>query len=309
MPLVNGDEPPPGLLSDDDDDVDMLGGFSSSDDDEEVVFTRNCGTAQVESTTDTDWTKDGAFPTPHEFRGNPGMKVQPVTDDPIGFMDLFFKHSDVDNLVRETNRYFDQQVAANDGGMKPNSRMKMWTPVTQEEMRRFLALFMSMGLCVKPSIEDYWAVEALVATPSFGRIMALKRFQEIMRYFHVADSSEDTPDKLHRIRPLLNAYTTRSRDTYVCDRELTIDEGSIAWRGNISYRTYNPSKPHKYHIRVYKLCEAASGYTSSFEVSYLIGINNLFLIFYNGKMSAYFPTVGVDRSFDLSVPRNRRGPV
>ena len=45
-----------------------------------------------------------------------------------------------------------------------------------------------------------------------------------------------------------------------------MDEASCKWKGRFSHKVYNPRKPSKFHIKLYQVCEADSGYVISFEV-------------------------------------------
>ncbi|XP_069182172.1 piggyBac transposable element-derived protein 4-like [Procambarus clarkii] len=45
----------------------------------------------------------------------------------------------------------------------------------------------------------------------------------------------------------------------------------MAWRGRLSFKVYNPSKPDKYGVKFYMLAESTSGYIYSFEVYSGIG--------------------------------------
>ena len=45
-----------------------------------------------------------------------------------------------------------------------------------------------------------------------------------------------------------------------------MDEGSCKWKGQFSHKVYNPRKPSKFHIKLYQVCEADSGYIIAFEV-------------------------------------------
>ena len=58
----------------------------------------------------------------------------------------------------------------------------------------------------------------------------------------------------------------RSGEVYNPNRDLSLDESSIGWKGHIHYRVYNPQKSHKYHIKAYLLAEAESGYVGKFEL-------------------------------------------
>jgi hypothetical protein len=49
-------------------------------------------------------------------------------------------------------------------------------------------------------------------------------------------------------------------------QNISLDEGMIPWRGNLSYRVYSPDKPVKYGIKAYMVSDSSSGYVSKFKL-------------------------------------------
>jgi hypothetical protein len=52
-------------------------------------------------------------------------------------------------------------------------------------------------------------------------------------------------DPMHKVQPVLNALTTRFRNVYTPEENLTIDEAICAFRGRIFFHVYMKGKPHK----------------------------------------------------------------
>ena len=44
------------------------------------------------------------------------------------------------------------------------------------------------------------------------------------------------------------------------ERNVSIDELLMLWKGRLGWRQYTPSKKARYGIKLYKLCESSSGY-------------------------------------------------
>ena len=59
---------------------------------------------------------------------------------------------------------------------------------------------------------------------------------------------------------------------YTLGREISVDEGMIAYRGRVSYLQYIPKKPTKFGIKVWMVAESKSGYVPNY-------------IMYTGKLS------------------------
>nr|XP_045600572.1 uncharacterized protein LOC123759506 [Procambarus clarkii] len=54
-------------------------------------------------------------------------------------------------------------------------------------------------------------------------------------------------------------------------KNLSLDEGTMAWRGRLSFKTYNSNKPDKYGMKLYMLAESKTGYIFDFEIYAGIG--------------------------------------
>ena len=82
---------------------------------------------------------------------------------------------------------------------------------------------------------------------------------------HPQDLDEDGVDKLKKIRPLLKMVNENFLK-YTPKRELALDEGGCPFKGRLKFKTYCPSKPNRYCIKTYQLCESQSGYCSAFDI-------------------------------------------
>lgn len=82
-----------------------------------------------------------------------------VGHEPIHFYLLFIDDVIQNKLVEETNKYVNQQII--DGivneSITKHSLMNQWKPRGKDELLRFLALIIWMGLDKKPGLRDYWS--------------------------------------------------------------------------------------------------------------------------------------------------------
>lgn len=135
-----------------------------------------------------------------------------------------------------------------------------------------MALHTYMGLVKKPRQEDYWSQGSIADTPGFGEWMSRNVFQLILTNLTLNDKAKEPPkdsphyDRLYWLRPILDMCSAKFKNNYYPERDLTIDEAGIPWRGRGGKRQFNPNKPHKYHIKIYEVCESDSGYVLSFEL-------------------------------------------
>ena len=67
-------------------------------------------------------------------------------------------------------------------------------------------------------------------------------------------------DRLGAIRKVWSAFNNNLRNIYIPNEALTVDEQLVGYRGKILGRTYVPSKPRKYKVKCFWLCEATTGF-------------------------------------------------
>ena len=87
----------------------------------------------------------------------------------------------VELIVCETNIYAAQKIQAR-SFIPLLSRMWDWKPVTKDEMYVVLALFMLMGIILKPTLRLYFSKNYILATPIFGSIISMDRFESICNF-------------------------------------------------------------------------------------------------------------------------------
>ncbi|KAI4469567.1 piggybac transposable element-derived protein 4 [Holotrichia oblita] len=113
---------------------DVIAKYAIQDDEEEPV--------NIEELNHLKWSPvDGTSLKQFPFTvSDPGIKTQLYTDyigkHPYDVFKLFITDEIITFMVKETNRYAEQQLTKE---YKPKSRIKKWTPTTNEEMEKFLA--------------------------------------------------------------------------------------------------------------------------------------------------------------------------
>ncbi|XP_052771220.1 piggyBac transposable element-derived protein 4-like [Mya arenaria] len=183
------------------------------------------------------------------------------------FFKLFVDNELIEKLTTETNVYAANKIRILEAGnaLKPNSRLRKWSPVSVEEMKVFLAVVINMGLVFKSEIESYWSTDPSTEIPFFGKTMTRDRFLIILSNFHVTNEL-DNRDPLTRLRPLITHAMARFSEVYTPEQNLSFDEGTCPWKGRLKIKVYNPAKPQKFGIKLFQLCEASSGYCLGFDV-------------------------------------------
>lgn len=90
--------------------------------------------------------------------------------------------------------------------------------------------------------------------------MPRNRFELLLKFWHFSNNEEQVEgDRLHKLRAIHEALLSRFQAAYTPQKELSIDESMVLWRGRLLFRQYIPGKRHKYGVKLYMLCES-SGY-------------------------------------------------
>lgn len=59
------------------------------------------------------------------------------------------------------------------------------------------------------------------------------------RFIHYSDNADRTnTDRLKKIRMLIDSFNTKMAIMYYLSRELSIDGGTVLWRGRLLFRQY-----------------------------------------------------------------------
>ena len=205
---------------------------------------------------------DQTAPPRFRFTGSPGMKVNVEADNPMAYLKLFLSEEVILQIVTETNRYHDQQSATLRGRF---SRSRKWEPVTEEDIWNFLGLIILQGVVGKPLQKWYWTTNKMLATPFFGTVMSEYRFSLIMKNLHFANNEEfdeatHPAPKLKKIWEVCQMIVANFQRTYVPERDVSVDESLMAYKGRLSWIQYIASKRARFGIKFYMLCESSTGY-------------------------------------------------
>jgi hypothetical protein len=79
-----------------------------------------------------------------------------------------------------------------------------WKCVTVPELKQFLGLVFVTVIIEKSDLKMYWTVDQVFETPISSKTMFRNRFESIMSFLHISDSSqyENSTDRLYKIRPI-----------------------------------------------------------------------------------------------------------
>ena len=163
--------------------------------------------------------------------------------------------------MTETNRYSKL-------GLPQQRHARPWHDVTVEDMKAFVGLLITMGILRLPRLEMYWQTESsLLQIPGVSSLISRIQFEQIWRYLHLADNSQDNKtDKLFKVRHFVDLVTAQFSENYTLHQPVTIDEAMIPYKGRLSFKQYIKSKPTKWGIKVFVLSDATNGYVYRLQI-------------------------------------------
>lgn len=183
--------------------------------------------------------------------------------------DAFFQIIDIsmiDDVLKYTNMYIDQLRLQHH-----YSRDRDCRNIDRQEFMAYLGLLYIIGI----NKSHHANVKEIFASDGTGieiarAVMGYKRFLFITRCLRFDDVNSRAErrkiDKLAAIRDFFEAFVNICRTSFNLSEYTTIDEMLHPFRGRCGFIQYIPSKPAKYGIKMYALCDAKSFYTANLEI-------------------------------------------
>ena len=131
-----------------------------------------------------------------------------------------------------------------------------------------------MGIERRPNLSDYWSINSFNYTPWYHELFPRDRFETLYSTMLHVNSIGDEKSKRYKFEPFLNKLLQNFQRAYYPDKDLSLDEMVVKWKGRSKFKMYNLSKPEKYHIKTFGLCDSHTGYAYN-------------LLIYFGKETSY----------------------
>lgn len=191
---------------------------------------------------------------PHfPFSGQPSVNCEfNLESSELEYFEKFFDDELIQIITNETNTY---SVQNNYNGI----------PITANDIRVFLAIIILQSIVKKPDLQHYWSKNPLLLTPFFSQTISYRRFLDIKKYLHFSnneayDESVHPSPKLNKIWPVLDNLSKKFSSLLTPERDITIDESLLMFKGRLGWIQYIPLKRAKFGIKIFMLCESKSGY-------------------------------------------------
>ncbi|XP_066967729.1 piggyBac transposable element-derived protein 4-like [Macrobrachium rosenbergii] len=125
-----------------------------------------------------------------------------------------------------------------------------WIGCTVKDIAQYLGIVMWMGIINLPKMKMFWARDKpFYSMPAFAMTMSRRKFEALGKYFHWFNRRalhKDNTDKLVLIRPVMEYIQAKCKTLYVSQKNLSLDEGMLKWKGRLSIKLYNPQKTNKW---------------------------------------------------------------
>ncbi|XP_039298151.1 piggyBac transposable element-derived protein 4-like [Nilaparvata lugens] len=139
-------------------------------------------------------------------------------------------------------------------------------------MQAFIAVLINMGLKKQPTIYSYWWTSSSQHIPYFSRMFTRNRFQAILQFFHMVDttqipkSGDPNYNPCARFEPLVDHVNRLFRNYFIPGKNISIDESIIALKAHTQLKQYMPKKHHRWGIKLWMLCDSIEHYCYNFFV-------------------------------------------
>ncbi|CAG5116967.1 unnamed protein product, partial [Candidula unifasciata] len=217
----------------------------------------------------------------------PGVNPELVSESstPLDCFLALFDDEVRTSLLDATNTYATLKKTQNNSARK-HSVFASWNNLGIYELYKFSAVQMAMGICKRPSIQDYFSTRNVFSTSFYSQTFSWNRFLSIFQaMLHVGEPDAD--GKL-KIEPFINKLLEKFQLAFTAYQEIAIDEMIVGFKGRWQYKQYNATKPSKYHIKSFGLVDS--------KTSYVVN-----LLTYYGSTTSYNPTNENESSHSIQV--------
>ena len=186
------------------------------------------------------WTNQD-MPQDNRFAWNSKSKndILKLDYSPVTLFELFMSDDVVQSIAVSSVEYARQ---------KGNHTFHL----TSDDVRLFIAVLFTSGYAVLPARRMYWECSPDVRNEAISTAMTRNRFEEILRYFHLADNNNlDQSDKFAKVRPLVSELNNRFLQHFPVSQQLSIDESMIPYFGHHSAKQFIRGKPIRFGYKVW----------------------------------------------------------
>lgn len=177
-----------------------------------------------------------------DWAAPPPRSVLTLSDksEPIEFFELFFSEEIIHHIVRQSVLY----AVSKD----PNTNFCL----SSDEIKCFLGILILSGYVPLPRRRMYWEIQDDTHNILVSNSMRRNRFEEILRFLHVADNDDLQPgDKMAKIRPLCDMMNEKFLIYAPIEKNFSVDESMIPYYGRHSCKQHIHGKPIRFGFKAW----------------------------------------------------------
>ncbi|KAF2893788.1 hypothetical protein ILUMI_12384 [Ignelater luminosus] len=192
-------------------------------------------------------TKSTPAPLIFRFLSTPTINFEKNDqEDILQCFNKFINDEITDYITNETNKYANKWYRTNS-----SSSRNVWKPLSSDELRIYLALVILQSIVRKPEMRHYWSKNPILETPFF---------------LNTYNPATHPNPKLNKIFPIYERLVERFQNLCVPEKNITIDESLLLYKGRLGWVQYIPLKRTRFGIKTYLLSESKSGYVYNFVI-------------------------------------------
>ena len=126
----------------------------------------------------------------------------------------------------------------------------------------YICALIYRGILWKPVSYMYFTTDKLFETPRFRSIISRDACVNLEKFIHFIDN-ESLPEnysKTAKIKPIFDYFVSRFQKLFTRDRDISINESLLLWKGRLSWKQYIPRKRSRFGLKPFVLCDAITGY-------------------------------------------------
>ena len=175
-----------------------------------------------------------------------------IVNQPVDCFNLYLDNAILNTIVCCTNFEARRSIGTE------------WKNIDLDEIKAFLGLLLTAGTNKqsKVDISEFW--HPIFGNPIFQATKGKNRFKIILKFLRFDNketrSERRVKDKLAPIRDVWETINKNLKKYYMPGANLTVDEQLIPFRGRVGFKQYIPSKPDKYGMKMWWICDNATSY-------------------------------------------------
>jgi len=206
--------------------------------------------------------------TPHKNLVNKRVKTLHAAAEayePIDCFRAFFTDDILDIILLHTNKKMVQKKNNPDLSYSTQKNKSTYNnPLQKEELEAFLGSIVLSGAVRSNHLPVKKLYDCKISGGKYRAALSINRFEFISSCleFDEIETREERrqSDRFALVSEMWDILIEQCKKNYEPSSYLTVDERLVGFRGNCPFRMYIPSKPNKYGIKFFLLCDVATRY-------------------------------------------------